>query len=97
VGDRREPVVNLWSWHSGQNALVTPTQTDDGKVGFLAFPLNFLRFAGWEVDPEAMRASLPRFDGGPKLVGSAKDADVRSAAALASAQRAMGQRMRRGA
>jgi hypothetical protein len=89
--------VSIWLWHAGRNCLVTPTQSADGKVDFLAFPAPFLRAAGWRVDEDGFRRSLPRFDGGPQLATSAKDSDIKAAAALASTQRALGERMRRGA
>ena len=87
--------MHIWSWHSGNHALVTPVPTPDGKVAFLAFPVSVLRAAGWKVDEEGMRKALPRFDEGPALVTDVKDSDVRSAAALAASQRDLGSRIRR--
>jgi hypothetical protein len=84
----------IWSWHSGNHALVTPVPTPDGKVAFLAFPATFLRALGWNVDEDAMRRALPRFDEGPKIVASAKDADVKAAAAQAGQARGFDRQLR---
>jgi hypothetical protein len=89
--------MNLWSWHAGKHALVTPVVTEQGKVSFLAFPLTFLQRAGWQVTEEGFRLALPRFDEGPKLATSAKDADIQAAAAMEHNARGLLQRIRRGA
>lgn len=83
-------------WHGGHHALITPVQTPDGKVGFLAFPIQLLRMVGWKVNPEDMRRSLPRFDEGPKLATSASDQDIRAAAASATRNRAGELKIRHG-
>jgi hypothetical protein len=72
--------MNLWLWHAGKGALVTPVGTHDGGVAFLAFPAGFLRACGWMVDEDGMRRALPRFED-PRLVHDAKDADIKAAAA----------------
>ena len=84
---------NLFSWHSGDNALVCAIDAGNGNVGFLGFPGTMLRQAGWKIDDNEARRILPRFDAqGPRI---ALDTNVSAAAAGANGVRKIDQALRR--
>lgn len=85
--------VPLWSWHSGQNVLVTPIMGPDGKPAFLGFPGQMLRAMGWKGSDEDYRKSLPRF-GAPTLATRATAADVQQAAVQARLARGVDSKLR---
>lgn len=86
--------MNIFSWHSGDNALVVAEPTPDGKnINFVGYKASALREAGWKCNDDDMRRSLPRFDA-PSLIQSAGAADVRSVAAMANGAKKIDARLR---
>lgn len=75
--------MHLFSWHSGDNALVCAVAADNGQVAFVGFKSSDLRKAGWTINDEDMRKSLPRFDP-PQIATAGGMADVRAAARVAN-------------
>jgi hypothetical protein len=82
----------IWFWHSGMNALVCAPL--DGTNQAKAFSLETIREAGFKVDPDGFRNSLPRLDE-PQLARAAQAADVAHEVAMAKARAEFEKNMRR--